>query len=232
MKRPFGLSPMLLTILCAVIIFGGFSYLYIYLIKPINAATAALNLQIQETQSQIQLKQMQLQQAKKVNINTLLTQLPTNENLDQYLLLINKEATNANIKVLSFGPSQNAPSSGSPLTTTGQTTSGSTANSTDTATSGTASTQAAASNTGSGIQSSTYQLTGSASSFSDLNHFIHTLESQNRITYVQGLSFTGTSSAISFSLTLQIFYDPSLKDLGTSKTALPYAKSAHKTSPF
>lgn len=230
MKRPFGLSPVLLIILCAVVILGGFSYLYIYLIKPISADTAALNLQIQQTQSQLAQKQAQLQQAKKIHIDSLLTQLPTNEDLDQYLMLINREANNFSIKILTFGPNQTTNGVGTPAPTTGQTTNNSTASSTTSTSTGTnAQTQPAAV---AGLQSSTYVLTGTAQSFSDLSQFIHMLETQNRITYIQALNFTGTMNAVSFSLTLQLFYDPSLKVLGTSKDALPYTSSAHKSSPF
>jgi type IV pilus assembly protein PilO len=228
MKRQFGLNPILLIALCCFILFGGLGYIYLYLINPLDSQIATIQTQIQSTQSQIQMKQNQLIEAKQIDVNKLLDKLPTNKDVAQYLMLIDHKATDSHCEILSLAPSQGATgSTGSPDQGANASTSTNSTTGATTQTSNQTSSESATS-----LPSSTFDLSGSASSFSDLNTFIHTLENLSRITFVQALHFTGSQgSGISFSLTLTVFYDPSLKVLGISENEMPYILSAHKTSP-
>ncbi len=226
MKRPFGLHPVLLFVLCMAIILGGFSYLYLDVINPLSSKVSVIQSQISQTESQLLIKKAQIKSASQIDVNPLLLALPSDEEFGQYLMRVSAQASSSQCTIQSFGPSQSGPTQGAPIGQPAQPSNGA-------KNPASSSNGSAPSSGSSGLQSVSYDLTGTAPNFDAMKTFLHSMEHLNRLTYVDALHFTGGSGGpVSFSLTVTIFYDPNLKDLGPSNQDLPYVSPAHKTSPF
>lgn len=226
MKRFLGLNPLLFIVLACVVVIGGLSYVYLYLISPVTATRSALSSEIRQTQLQIDRNQKQIHNAKKINKDSLLTALPADNSLDTYLMQLNALAAQDHCTLLSLAPSQKSPSSGTGATATGSTSSSVTSPSPS---SKNGATQAP---TKMKISSSSYDLTGSATSFSDMSALLHDLETMKRITYVDNLHFSGTSKGLNFNLTLTIYNDPRFHILGQPSNSLAFPQPAKKNTPF
>ena len=194
MKRPLGMSPVLLVILCIAIVFAGLAYGYLYLIKPLNEDISTMKTKINNNQLQLQIKQNQMKIAQGLDIDALLANVPNDKDFAPYLILLEDMAKDSKCKITNITPGEMEKESDP--TSSDQTTTST--NSTSTSSSGT--------------PSSTYTLDVNAKSFSAMQAFIHKLESSERITYLNALHFTG-ENAINFSVTLSIFYDTSMKNL-------------------
>ncbi|WEG11465.1 hypothetical protein PU629_15025 [Pullulanibacillus sp. KACC 23026] len=218
MKRPFGISPLLLVILGCVIVIGGLAYSYLYLINPLNEQIQAVNLQIGQKETQLQTLQTNTKEAKQLDKDLLLSHIPASVEFGQFLIRLNDNATAAHCQLTSVTPSNSV----SGNSTTAADTSSSTASATG-----------AVTQLPSGIPSSTYDIVGSATSFSDMQAFIHSLETMDRYAYVEAIHFTSNEKgSIPFTLTVTTFYDPKFKALGTSRYDLGYLPPANKKSPF
>ncbi|WP_413308478.1 hypothetical protein AA0X95_10085 [Bacillus sp. 1P10SD] len=175
-----------------------------------------------------------------VDTKELQKKLPVGPLQEQFILDLEKAENVSNSQITSMGFSKDADVAVTSDQTAAQTTTTNTAQTT-TADPNAAQTQQPVTPVPAGLKKMTVQLSVESQKYEDLEKFIETLESLQRLVVVEAITYSGgqeitslnqEDAPISYSLTVSAFYMPTLADLAAEQPTIDAPAPAGKDNPL